>query len=199
MADNENLARGRRAKHKPACGCPACGWRRRTAEDKAFLENASPRGAERDDETMRLLDEARRDMEGRMRVSEAERQQAQQRSTSASPSSSSSAPAEKPGSLSAPLPGGRAGGPGNFPVDPVGGSPGSPTFNDRPAAGAVVSPAPASAAPPRAAVAPAPARPEGASLWCRGCGALVRDALWSGHACACQPAHVAMRWSARPV
>ncbi len=64
MGDNDNLRRGRRAAHKVSCGCPACRWRRRTAEDKAWLENST--GQARDAETMRILEEARRERKAQL-------------------------------------------------------------------------------------------------------------------------------------
>ncbi len=84
-------------------------------------------------------------------------------------------------------------------VDLPGGArgPGAPGPRDLPAPDTQISSpkSPKSPAPTLPQPAPAPARPVGQSLWCRGCGALVRDAIWSGHSCRNQPQHVAQRWS----
>ncbi len=80
--------RATKTPHKPACGCPACFYRRRAAENLAFVENTG--GQVRDAETMRELEEGLRDLQGRMRVSAIETQMA--RSSSSAPASSPTAP-----------------------------------------------------------------------------------------------------------
>ncbi len=208
--------RGSREARERARRAALARWGTRAATPAEIAPRASAQALE-DKASARLLEEARLDMLGRFRVQALEAEQAKQRSSAPAPSIASPA---IPDSLKGAAPTPPAGGPQVFShggavspeksptsvdsvvddyllprgavVDLPGGAeaPGSPEPRDLPAGGAGISPQPA---------LPVAGRVEGASLWCRGCGALIRDALHSGHRCPNQPAHVAACWSTKPV